>query len=126
VRRYINMWSRVCDVSSSNLFFFSSRRRHTRSKRDWSSDVCSSDLQPKAPGEIGCAELYQAKEELRIRELAFSSAVNLIASAIGKIGRASCRERVGGSSVAMSLKKKKEKIQHDAIAHTRRPTIMKT
>src|SRR5207249_9161092 len=28
----------------SLLFFFSSRRRHTRSKRDWSSDVCSSDL----------------------------------------------------------------------------------
>src|SRR5699024_12196115 len=26
------------------LFFFSSRIRHTRSKRDWSSDVCSSDL----------------------------------------------------------------------------------
>src|SRR5699024_228234 len=25
---------------------FSSRRRHTRSKRDWSSDVCSSDLEP--------------------------------------------------------------------------------
>src|SRR5207249_7519038 len=28
----------------ANRFFFSSRRRHTRSKRDWSSDVCSSDL----------------------------------------------------------------------------------
>src|SRR5699024_12042659 len=28
----------------SYFFFFSSRRRHTRSKRDWSSDVCSSDL----------------------------------------------------------------------------------
>src|SRR5690606_39931656 len=26
-------------------FFFSSRRRHTRFSRDWSSDVCSSDLQ---------------------------------------------------------------------------------
>src|SRR5215813_3164626 len=26
------------------LFFFSSRRRHTRCGRDWSSDVCSSDL----------------------------------------------------------------------------------
>src|SRR5699024_11347520 len=26
------------------FFFFSSRRLHTRSKRDWSSDVCSSDL----------------------------------------------------------------------------------
>src|SRR5437868_15201731 len=29
---------------SITIFFFSSRRRHTRSKRDWSSDVCSSDL----------------------------------------------------------------------------------
>src|SRR5699024_12192622 len=28
--------------------FFSSRRRHTRSKRDWSSDVCSSDLTSRA------------------------------------------------------------------------------
>src|SRR5699024_8366443 len=27
-----------------DIFFFSSSRRHTRSKRDWSSDVCSSDL----------------------------------------------------------------------------------
>src|SRR5438874_8679673 len=29
----------------STFFFFSSRRRHTRSLRDWSSDVCSSDLE---------------------------------------------------------------------------------
>src|SRR2546422_3023481 len=28
------------------VFFFSSRRRHTRCSRDWSSDVCSSDLAP--------------------------------------------------------------------------------
>src|SRR5438034_3765744 len=28
----------------NNIFFFSSRRRHTRSLCDWSSDVCSSDL----------------------------------------------------------------------------------
>src|SRR3989442_5853694 len=28
------------------LFFFPSRRRHTRCGRDWSSDVCSSDLEP--------------------------------------------------------------------------------
>src|SRR5271163_974689 len=33
---------RRLDVFS--FFFFSSRRRHTRSDRDWSSDVCSSDL----------------------------------------------------------------------------------
>src|SRR5258707_1508505 len=30
-----------------DFFFFSSRRRHTRYWRDWSSDVCSSDLMPK-------------------------------------------------------------------------------
>src|SRR2546429_4963074 len=29
------------------VFFFSSRRRHTRCSRDWSSDVCSSDLNVK-------------------------------------------------------------------------------
>ena len=29
------------------VFFFSSRRRHTRLVRDWSSDVCSSDLYPE-------------------------------------------------------------------------------
>src|SRR2546429_2979786 len=29
------------------LFFFSSRRRHTRCSRDWSSDVCSSDLRQR-------------------------------------------------------------------------------
>src|SRR5205809_7637507 len=30
-------------------FFFSSRRRHTRCSRDWSSDVCSSDLSSTPP-----------------------------------------------------------------------------
>src|SRR6266498_4787097 len=34
-------------------FFFSSRRRHTRCGRDWSSDVCSSDLQAEVPGVAG-------------------------------------------------------------------------
>src|SRR3712207_6952862 len=33
-----------CTIIRSLCFFFSSRRRHTRYWRDWSSDVCSSDL----------------------------------------------------------------------------------
>src|SRR5690606_40302390 len=42
------------------FFFFSSRRRHTRFSRDWSSDVCSSDLSPRQLGpwirrQYGCA-----------------------------------------------------------------------
>src|SRR5690349_22343866 len=37
------------------FFFFSSRRRHTRSLRDWSSDVCSSDLTNIGIGPVvGC------------------------------------------------------------------------
>src|SRR5437868_10054676 len=35
------------------FFFFSSRRRHTRSKRDWSSDVCSSDLTQRSRRLVG-------------------------------------------------------------------------
>src|SRR5690554_1675074 len=36
------------DLCVYSFFFFSSRRRHTRCGRDWSSDVCSSDLVAKA------------------------------------------------------------------------------
>src|SRR5207249_7396884 len=43
-----------------SVFFFSSRRRHTRSKRDWSSDVCSSDLRPR-----GCAGCLRAGRRAR-------------------------------------------------------------
>src|SRR5690625_5687915 len=42
----------------SFVFFFSSRRRHTRWPRDWSSDVCSSDLE----------QGYRAGYEARGRE----------------------------------------------------------
>src|SRR5438034_1048320 len=65
------------------FFFFSSRRRHTRSLCDWSSDVCSSDLQAARvvvlgdggpwiwgiaalhfPGTIEIVDLYHAREHL--------------------------------------------------------------
>src|SRR5215203_6878279 len=46
------------------FFFFSSRRRHTRYWRDWSSDVCSSDLETGRPG-----AWFASKEDPRhIRE----------------------------------------------------------
>src|SRR5258707_9832720 len=40
--KWLTIFSRFC--YSYIFFFFSSRRRHTRYWRDWSSDVCSSDL----------------------------------------------------------------------------------
>src|SRR6476661_5759697 len=39
------------------IFFFSSRRRHTRFKCDWSSDVCASDLDELVPSVHGVLEL---------------------------------------------------------------------
>src|SRR2546430_5906684 len=39
---------------SFSFFFFSSRRRHTRFDCDWSSDVCSSDLQARMVGTAVC------------------------------------------------------------------------
>src|SRR5437867_6387906 len=52
----------------SSLFFFSSRRRHTRSYGDWSSDVCSSDLnefcvlQPEFPELLARRRPYRLEQ----------------------------------------------------------------
>src|SRR2546429_6750577 len=44
-----SLWGSIAHVCTLlHVFFFSSRRRHTRCSRDWSSDVCSSDLQQGA------------------------------------------------------------------------------
>src|SRR5699024_11621790 len=43
----------IVQVLSNFSFLFSSIRRHTRSKRDWSSDVCSSDLQSTLLTNVG-------------------------------------------------------------------------
>src|SRR5439155_17718834 len=54
-------------------FFFSSRRRHTRWPRDWSSDVCSSDLEwggglgarcrPNDPNKWGADAIFHLKDD---------------------------------------------------------------
>src|SRR3989449_5492307 len=67
------------DISSVEcaFFFFSSRRRHTRCSRDWSSDVCSSDLSiGVAYANLGQASLaaenikkaYDLREQVSERE----------------------------------------------------------
>src|SRR5690606_39420467 len=45
---------------------FSSRRRHTRFSRDWSSDVCSSDLSARERGEGGLRFAGEAVEQAEV------------------------------------------------------------
>src|SRR5690606_33012410 len=47
--------------------FFSSRRRHTRFSRDWSSDVCSSDLRQVAAGVVGAPPDAQSAFQLSVK-----------------------------------------------------------
>src|SRR5438874_4049204 len=93
-------------------FFFSSRRRHTRSLRDWSSDVCSSDLSRFAvlrgsQGKSRGARLTRGAGNLG-REPVTQNNAAAPPPAAHEIGRASCRERVAIPVVALSVKKKKK------------------
>src|SRR5690606_13225395 len=55
-----------------NDFFFSSRRRHTRFSRDWSSDVCSSDLPPTTVKRHTAQTLSRMAAKLRAGEFVVS------------------------------------------------------
>src|SRR5207302_7234428 len=86
-----------------SCFFFSSRRRHTRFSRDWSSDVCSSDLTQIDPDGFWfrCPlEVQQAAWPTEDYHLARSVVDSeLPEDGLFEIGRASCRERVSVRAV---------------------------
>src|SRR5699024_11585752 len=94
-------------------FFFASRRRHTSSKRDWSSDVCSSDLSAgygeafrkanyRKLGLGDYEDVITGVDSLIEKGWVDSKQVGImgwsqggyISAFCAKIGRASCRERV--------------------------------
>src|SRR5207302_4670369 len=106
---------------------FSSRRRHTRFSRDWSSDVCSSDLKTS----IGNTPILTAAQDGIPASLRFSEktdfaprfgfawratadgktairggAGRFIEAPLGEIGRASCRGRGVGCVVDGAVKNK--------------------
>src|SRR5207302_5975920 len=78
-------------VEKLRRFFFSSRGRHTRFSRDWSSDVCSSDLRLAARtlGDGGAGAIETAPEERAIPEEAGVAATSLRSEErrVGKEGR---------------------------------------
>src|SRR5690606_40883430 len=101
------------------FFFFSSRRRHTRFSRDWSSDVCSSDLVrlvSRAVQRIDEDGVWSEDEHVpadvillgtgfRASEFLMPMRVTGVDGVdLHEIGRASCRERVWSSGGAGPLK----------------------
>src|SRR5699024_11566412 len=93
------------------FFVFSSRRRHTRSKRDWSSDVCSSDLSnfrhKNDPGVDILSIIYQHGINIEFPDSVIEETKKVPDKIkpeetknrrdLREIGRASCRERVSNS-----------------------------
>src|SRR5207249_8648285 len=61
------------EMDGLDCFFFSSRRRHTRSKRDWSSDVCSSDLYKASASPLSGTERGSGGEVRRIATIPVST-----------------------------------------------------
>src|SRR5256885_10789054 len=86
------------------VFFFSSRRRHTRLQGDWSSDVCSSDLAVLPSDRYSrscstrrkrvCKSGGMSEISSRNKVLPLAAAIIPGKSFVAQIGRASCRERV--------------------------------
>src|SRR5690606_41050048 len=99
-----------------------SRRRHTRFSRDWSSDVCSSDLVSNRPADdldVGAGADHlpppsagdgqeaavrfssgESPEEIgTLVGVEIDDGDEVVAGAAGEIGRASWRERRGGAAV---------------------------
>src|ERR1035441_10996780 len=65
-------------------FFFSSRRRHTRCLSDWSSDVCSSDLNKEAAkASEGLISLSQMKTPLTASSATDCKAQSLLFQGLG-------------------------------------------
>src|SRR5690625_7154895 len=97
-------------IKSILIFFFSSRRRHTRWPRDWSSDVCSSDLLAALIDVLG-AQVHQDLGDVdlhRAHVVAGPAQARGVGERgvgiVGQIGRASGRERGWRAEVGVGLK----------------------
>src|SRR5207245_7797608 len=102
-------------VLFSFCFFFSSRRRHTRCYRDWSSDVCSSDLhrraRPSRARARGGGGLAHGEPDLRRLGPREAAPVRRVR----EIGRASCRERGEMAVDGGACKKKSEEAAEEGV-----------
>src|SRR5690606_41198356 len=90
-------------------FFFSSRRRHTRFSRDWSSDVCSSDLDERLPAVFertdaaGCAWERRLQREQQRPFQGHGELNGQVVEVVDRSEERRGRERVEISEVGVSI-----------------------
>src|SRR6266705_2328395 len=104
------------------LFFFSSRRRHTRSYGDWSSDVCSSDLPVLPPGPVPrgySGRVSDPTREGRARACAYGWSVSDVALE----GLSSPADAVSATASAPPCPSAAQPHYTNSIAHTAPRTI---
>src|SRR3984893_18796170 len=94
-------------VRWSWVFFFQRKRRHTRGPRDWSSDVCSSDLataeqRAAMRAESANADLQDALARLRDQLGAANQALGLAQSRIGALSDEANKQQVVSEQAATS------------------------
>src|SRR2546422_6686194 len=91
------------------FFFFSSRRRHTRCSRDWSSDVCSSDLEH--PGFIADElRLLTKVLEAGMPALGVCLGAQLIAKAAGAEVTAGAEKEIGWYQLTLTEEGGKDRL----------------
>src|SRR5205814_7368833 len=77
------------------IFFFSSRRRHTRCLSDWSSDVCSSDLTNRAPVGLPRLLMLGAQPRQGVGMCSYTSRAAALALLVGALA---CSDRPPGTA----------------------------
>src|SRR5256885_7800029 len=117
----------IGDLVTVCIFFFSSRRRHTRLQGDWSSDVCSSDLQERLAGGFlvddffpEAADLPEDIQDAELRSRYGGVGGPLFRAYAAEVERRLDRKSGGeGKSVDLGgrriIKKKKKKTRRTAV-----------
>src|SRR2546430_3788861 len=123
-RRRVALDTIACGCQITLIFFFSSRRRHTRFDCDWSSDVCSSDLtQARENGVVFIANnavheyvsqgnIHESLDLASVSSFRRASALAAVAKARAEIDRKSTRLNSSHSQISYAvfcLKKKKNR-----------------
>src|SRR5690625_7052913 len=100
-------------MTISIIFFFSSRRRHTRWPRDWSSDVCSSDLRAMSWALAATSSKNAASDSGKFSSPAIRRNSRTPTPPVRRVGPPRSEERRVGKECrargAQKEKKKKEK-----------------